>query len=909
MAGYQKLLIPLPTRGYVPDVEATLLPPGAVPTLTNMRAAHNGRAQTRLGISRWTSDHAQSLPVAAAINYLTNFYGSTATYRLAAASGQLYERLSSATAWTAVTGGSGLGTSPTNGVYCGATLRDFHFFTDRTASSKLRRYAVGVALASVSQPAAPAAAPGLVRRTWKILETWAGSAGSLPTNWTESETANFSLIQATGTDDATPDFVYWKPAGASEYNIARLRTDNTGSKRETVSRSDASVTLESNTIAFWMQQETKKHIVSFEFGVTGHGEFSTPIDPDEGNQPFLIFVDIGALPSLQYRRFIVRRVPNQQRDCYLGPIVLPGRLQGLYRWRYANAERVSGAITRESELSPVTGGGEFEDFSHIGVSYESKDSRPLEKCCGLTFTSDSGADADTNLFILYRNGGVAPTLVDERGQDVWLEVAQIPDIATTLNQVGGVAIGDTTATLTAVTTGGTNPITLAAGDFLVFEPGTANKEEFVEVASVAGNVATLKTAFVFAHSNGVTVRAAYVDNKADYQIAANYRAQPERDDPPTNIKWLRASPWDERLWIANYNGRPTGVRVSNRATPERPRDYQVFPDGVDPITRGSLLQGWGFDLGGQQSGDEIMWFDFFRGKPHFLTKHAGYVCHALSQADWGPQAVPRSHDVGCIAGETAKEAEGWLYWAAPGPKVVRWNGAGQIEDITYQQVASRLLSAPTGQWDKWFARVSRTGDGTLYRLFFVPSGTTVTECLTFNVTKGVWEDETYGSLHFKTATVWDGGADVHELYVAHGTSGNIYQFDTGNDDAGTAIAGEVKSARVPFPEGLICRVEQVYVRAPALTDTFTLKVRVGGSQYKVPSGASAYVDNTAGADLERQYAGLSFSGSGDKELWQTVSEDMLGRWVQIGISGNWSNRPSIREIVVYYSIFSDERIG
>ena len=146
----------------------------------------------------------------------------------------------------------------------------------------------------------------------------------------------------------------------------------------------------------------------------------------------------------------------------------------------------------------------------------------------------------------------------------------------------------------------------------------------------------------------------------------------------------------------------------------------MFPDGVDPLTRRHPTQGWRFELGGDVNDEEIVWFGFYLGEARALTRRRLYTIHAYAQSDWGPSSVDATLEVGCIAGDTVCEVNGVLYWVAPGPQVVRWDGRGPPAVTSQQRVSDRLADAATSTWANWHAVAHRTENGTYYRLYYSP---------------------------------------------------------------------------------------------------------------------------------------------------------------------------------------------
>jgi hypothetical protein len=394
----------------------------------------------------------------------------------------------------------------------------------------------------------------------------------------------------------------------------------------------------------------------------------------------------------------------------------------------------------------------------------------------------------------------------------------------------------------------------------------------------------------------------YVDNSSDSSIAGNIFLDVERNDAPSGAAWISVSP-DERLWLAYASGQ---VCVSNRRTPERLNDHEVFPQNVDPLTRGSLLQGWSFYVGGEAGGDQIVWAGFFQGTYTVLTQKALYQVHAASQAEWGPTTVQKVVDVGCLAGETVAEVNGTLIWVTDGPKVIRWDGGGP-RDLSYQRVSTTLQAAPSANWSSWFARAHSDVYGAHYRLWIVPSGgSTPTRRLDWNVVGDAWEPQVHydsggTALPWGSALVRNGAGDFKELYAVHPTNGKIYQLETGSTDDGQAIRIRFKTPKKAL--AALGQLETLYLRLAGVSDALTVTPTLGGSEYRQRSGVTDIGDPTAA------YA-VTLSGTGDEEFKKRTDYTLLkGRWLQVQVSGSVSNRPAVRELHGYYQPVREERIS
>lgn len=127
------------------------------------------------------------------------------------------------------------------------------------------------------------------------------------------------------------------------------------------------------------------------------------------------------------------------------------------------------------------------------------------------------------------------------------------------------------------------------------------------------------------------------------------------------------------------------------------------------------------------------------------------------------------------------------------------------------------------------------------------------------------------------AAVRSGGKDVHGLYQAD-AQGNIFEMETGDDDDGVAIS--LTAVTKKFDLGSVAMLHDCYLRLAAVTDTATLLVRVGGSEY---------------GDLERSYSDLDLSGDGDTEIRVRLHRHLMGRWAQLELTGDFVNRPEIRD--------------
>lgn len=909
------LVVPVPRKGLIDSLDpaSEVYPPDASPDLLNFRVG-DGKWQTRLGMTVWDTTDSNTFPGSGTVHFLASFYPSAALLsgartRLLARNGTLYDLIvGTDTAFQSVA--SGLGTSPRNGVYNGAQCRDRFYITDRAGALK---YYNGTALTTVTQGTAPTVAPTTRRRTFAILrpsantnvnETWTGSVGSEPDNITD--TAQFVATVADTTADSVPDF----PGGG---NILKMVVSDSGSKNDEVEfDGTTAIPLNSHDIAFFFQQEVKRWITAFEIGRDTDGSFSYPLDPLEADQTYLVHAGVGNLDYLKYVRFRVGRVPNQARTIYVSRLYLPGKLLGKYRYRLTFYNPTTG---QETAPSPQT---EFVDCSAVFTDTPLKvdNTDVLEKSVELTTLGNTLPDVTLFPKVRgYRNGGTASQTADASGQPTWFR------IFTTGNINSSVATAANAGDLVLDVIANEGAENQSAGDWVVIEAGVADKAELVKVSSVTQDHSLGKdritldasTPLRYAHSVSTSnkVTPAYLDNTANESIDTSTRLEIERDDPPTGIHWISTAP-DGRLWIARYedgsgNDQPLVVAVSNRPNADRTNDQDVFPANVDPLSRRSLLQGWRFTINPRQRGDEIVWAGFFGGVYTVMLRRAVYQVHAASQSDWSPSSVVAMIDgVGCIAGETVCEANGFLYWVADGPRVVRWDGR-QLEDLSERRIETTLKNAPADYWNQAFARVQSTESAKRYRLFFTPSGgTTNTAVLDYDIQRDAWEPCIYGSsAPWATAMVQDGPGDAREMVAAHPTSGQAYYLETGLTDAGSAITVRAVSTRFGF-SGLIVRAEKARVHvAPTGADTLALRVRMGGSEYR---NATDFV-STDGDPVADWNETLADTDTSEAELYQRLNFWRLkGTTLQVRVSGTVSNRPGPRDISVDWSAVRRARL-
>lgn len=704
---------------------------------------------------------------------------------------------------------TGLGSATVDEPLQGVTVRNAWYYTDRAGVLRKISYVVTTLTgATVAPLAKPASAPSVTPGFWGYLEPWIGTE---PFGWTESNAAVFRLREA---DDEKTDVDDAGNLG----NAVRISTED-NAKGETIRQNTFAQPVESFSIAFQFQtQNTVKPLWTFDIGLQGAGDFHFQIDPPNRDKVYPKFLPIGNIATINFKRFRCRMNLDATgvARLFLSPLILPGRLQGKYRYRYSYYDTVT---LDEGSMSDATA---VQDFSMVGTDYRSDSwSGGSNKVALLRFTTFGALSAQS--IRIYRSGGVSSLTQDANGQEIWVRVGQVIDLSTTLN--GAVTAGAGNLTLTSIANTATPPVSLAAGDWLVLEPGTPGAEEFVRIAdynysdlrtvtnntqvtsdrrpfiaadagrtltvykgggfnaatvtisSVLAGVATVSGSVgthpatagsaalgavntsnknllvgwgpIYAHDSGAAAACAFGDNVANDTAAAllpTNRTMPERDGPPRGAQWIAKAP-DGRIYLANFledrdnDGvfeytRKLGVAVSNMPTPDHPNDHEIFPYGVDPLTRRNPIQGLRFDVGSDtQAGDEITWAGFFNEVYTIFTRRECYQVSAQNQTQWGPNAVVKRLDRGCLAGKTVQILNGALYWVADGPCVLRWDGQGAPEDLSYLRISETLRDAPEGNpdttnilqndptqyWRRWFALAHADENNIYYRLCIVPS--------------------------------------------------------------------------------------------------------------------------------------------------------------------------------------------
>lgn len=170
------------------------------------------------------------------------------------------------------------------------------------------------------------------------------------------------------------------------------------------------------------------------------------------------------------------------------------------------------------------------------------------------------------------------------------------------------------------------------------------------------------------------------------------------------------------------------------------------------------------------------------------------------------------------------------------------------------------------------------------------------ERLSFITERGAWESSTYldaagAHREWQAAVVLSGGSDGLELIQA-ASDGYVYYADTGETDYNTAIAYDWTSKKYDMG-GMLAMVHSVYLRADATNDDLTLTVTAGGSEY----GTVA------------QTYDVSFAGTGEVEVRVRVHREIMGRWLQLRMTGSVSERPAVREVIARVIPIRSQRVS
>lgn len=844
--------IPPPSSGLYggmdSDAPDELLPPSGAVDLENIRTGA-GVWETRYGSTLY-----QDPPGSGVFQLLSSITDANSNRWLFCVQGGVAYELDLDHAgagpyvWTAVTVSGSPSLSATN--RCTSAPVGYNLYvSDRVGPLRVYDPALHT-LAPVTQPAKPVAAPGVIARSYGILETWPGAATF---GWSPSNAARFSMAASSNYQAPIPG------------TVIQIEIKDAAAPGDTISDNVASEGLYSRTIAFYVNGSVRTNLMTFSAGFSAPGEAVEPIAPPRIGEWYIWFLRLGLMDVGNFKQFRCVHSPTATRYLRVSPMILPGKLQGRYRYRISYYNPTTGA---ESTLSAAS---LTADCSAVGVNYVNDTQAALRKCVGLTWATSGVAGRKVRI---YRSGGIPELTTDEQGREIWVYLGQVDDLQTTVANGSPASAGASTVVVTSAAG-------LAVGNWICID--RTGNADFRRITGIATNTLTLDEPLANAHSYPALVQLAFLDNQGNEDVSLTRQIHVERDDPPAGVRHLAISPGG-RMLIFGWTASRGGVAVSSRATPEHSRDYEVFPDGVDPLTRKDLQQGWRFDITGVAGTETVMWGGFFNRVATVLTRSGLYQFPAQSQVQWSPSTVtdPISR-MGCIAGDATVVLNGYLYWVTDGPRVVRWDGRGAPEVVSQGRINRILEAAPVGYWGSWWANAHGKRDGSYYQLWIVPAGQTETnEGLQLNTDTGVWERFTIYNAGgarrtFSCGHVPERGADTRQNYMAV-NSGGIIRLDdpTATTDIGVAIRIRAVTKRLDL--GSASQIQEFRVLVDPVADDVTFGVTTSGTEYGVVS--HSYV-----RDLDVRT---------DGEIRQRVHRDSKGRRAQFSITGSVSHRPIFR---------------
>lgn len=146
-----------------------------------------------------------------------------------------------------------------------------------------------------------------------------------------------------------------------------------------------------------------------------------------------------------------------------------------------------------------------------------------------------------------------------------------------------------------------------------------------------------------------------------------------------------------------------------------------------------------------------------------------------------------------------------------------------------------------------------------------------------------------------------GYGDTRELFVAemNADEGDVYQLEKGLTDEGVPIYVYASTPRLNTPTGDVRSLSDLFLRLARETtesDRIYVYTRMGGSEYQ---------QKEVGMQVLLQ-------GDGDTEIpvYQDLAPEVArGRWVQLILDGNVSQRPAPREFTGAYYDVGDRRIN
>lgn len=582
----------------------------------------------------------------------------------------------------------------------------------------------------------PTGAPTVEKTWYGFFERWDGSP---PYGWYESS-ADLDF-HAPGSSE--PDFEL------DEAGTTRLRSD-TGARGEFVSKNSTypqppplNFGAPTAALAMWIQQTIgDRTILQVQMGGQKKNQLQYDIKPPAKDTPYVFFMPMQGLTEIDYFRIKNTNPQTIVRNLFMSGIVMPGQLLGRKQYRFTYYRPSTEQESNASDAGPIDGPLEFTE----GVNNNNSTSVAFQRCAAVIPIASPVRETGDRIRV-YVRGGTAALETDGDGQPVWTFAGEIDDFDTLLN--GAITAPDSTFDVddaTPFTPETTNGITTY--QWGVIDPGE-DAEEFFRVTDVTGNTITTADPLQNDHADNAVVQLIFLDNITNTELAAETRVLDlDRDDPPPGAKWIVASP-DGRVLAFNFledrDGddvfeyrRNLGMAVSNQPTPQRRRDYQIFPINPNPYTTNSPIQGFRTDLIIDDMGDEIMWAGIYNGLVTVLTRKKMLVVTGYSQANWYSGNVRKVLDRGCIASETVRQINGLLIFASDGPSILAWNGR-EVKDISNLKVSGEgntyLGNAPAGYeadddvltvaqpnfyWDQWFAVAHAVGASIYYRLWMIP---------------------------------------------------------------------------------------------------------------------------------------------------------------------------------------------
>lgn len=779
-----------PSKGILQGLNpaASTFPPNAAPTLVNYRV-QRAEWQTRKG-----QDPAAIVPGVGRTRLLFSVYWDAERLRLGARGDLdavgLYDLLEGTDAvYQPVLDAAGdfvddLAGNPIHAL----NLFQFAYLTDQ--ATELRAYSPETRLCNpVRNLPTPTVAPNVQKTWYGFFERWDGAA---PYGWYESNNTELRFV-APGANE--PDFEL------EEGGTTRLRSDS-GAKGEFVSKNTTSpptplgIAIPTAALALWMQQTVSRAILQVQFGGMKKNQIQYTIDPPQKDTAYVFFMPTQGLQTCDYFRIKNVLAQTEVRNLFLSSIIICGNLLGKKQYRYTYYRP---STEQESSPSPVGPNAPLE-FTE-GINNNNATWVAAQRCAAVIPTANPVRQTDDEIRV-WVNGGTAALTSDGLGEPVWTLAGKILDFDTLLN-------GAVLAAATSLTVDNGTPFEPAtSGGITTYQWGVIDfgnaTQEFFRVTASAANVLTLADPLQSGHADNATVQLIFLDNTTNTELASELTTLDlERDNPPPGAKWVVATP-DGRMLAFNFledrDGddvfeyrRSLGMAVSNKPTPLRRRDQEIFPINPDPYTTNSATQGFRTDLLVDDSGDEIMWAGLFNGLVTVITRQKVIIVTSYSQANWSSGSIRKVLDRGCIAPNTVQEINGLLVWASDGPSIIGWDGH-QVRDLSDLKVAGEgttyLGNAPAGYeadaavltvaqpdyyWQQWFAVAHAVGSSIYYRLAMIPDDPLVARLTDLTLVSATTVSS---AMHPFTSADLGRGLQIPSLPVQLGWFPGLYRIDS-----------------------------------------------------------------------------------------------------------------------------------